>query len=71
MIPQVKRDERLTVDQPNDMHITGSENRLVPLSTFCDVAILNAAARVEEVPAVECGAGPGRYPATGHRSTRR
>ena len=34
VIPQVKRDERLTVDQLNDMHITGSENRLVPLSTF-------------------------------------
>ena len=34
VIPQVKRDERLTVDQLRDMHITGSENRLVPLSTF-------------------------------------
>ena len=34
VIPQVKRDERLTVDQLSDMHITGSENRLVPLSTF-------------------------------------
>ncbi|MBA2306166.1 MAG: efflux RND transporter permease subunit [Acidobacteria bacterium] len=34
VIPQVKRDERLTVDQLGGMHITGSDNRLVPLSTF-------------------------------------
>ena len=34
VIPQVKRDERLTIDQLSDMHITGSDNRLVPLSTF-------------------------------------
>ena len=34
VIPQVKRTERLTVDQLADMYITGSENKLVPLSTF-------------------------------------
>ena len=34
VIPQVKRDERLTVDQLQDMYITGSDSRLVPLSTF-------------------------------------
>jgi multidrug efflux pump len=34
VIPQVKRDERLTVDQLETMHITGSDKRLVPLSTF-------------------------------------
>jgi multidrug efflux pump len=34
VIPQVKRGERLTADQLSDMHITGSENKLVPLSTF-------------------------------------
>ena len=34
VIPQVKRDERLTTDQLSDMYITGSDNRLVPLSTF-------------------------------------
>jgi multidrug efflux pump len=35
VIPQVKRAARLTPDQLSDMYITGgSENRLVPLSTF-------------------------------------
>ena len=34
VIPQVKRDERLNVDQLGNMHITGSDERLVPLSTF-------------------------------------
>jgi multidrug efflux pump len=34
VIPQVKRDERLTVDQLQNMYITGSDSRLVPLSTF-------------------------------------
>jgi multidrug efflux pump subunit AcrB len=34
VIPQVKRGERLTVDQLSDMYITGSEDKLVPLSTF-------------------------------------
>jgi multidrug efflux pump len=34
VIPQVKRDERLNADQLSDMHITGSDKRLVPLSTF-------------------------------------
>src|SRR5918993_1115082 len=34
VIPQVKRDERLTVDQLKDMYVTGSDNQVVPLSTF-------------------------------------
>jgi multidrug efflux pump len=34
VIPQVERAERLTPDQLSDMYITGSENTLVPLSTF-------------------------------------
>jgi multidrug efflux pump len=34
VIPQVKRSDRLTPDQLSDMYITGSENKLVPLSTF-------------------------------------
>jgi multidrug efflux pump len=34
VIPQVKRAERLTPDQLTDMYVTGSENTLVPLSTF-------------------------------------
>ncbi len=34
VIPQVKRAERLTPDQLGQMYITGSADRLVPLSTF-------------------------------------
>jgi len=34
VIPQVKRSERLTADQLKDIYVTGSNGRLVPLSTF-------------------------------------
>jgi multidrug efflux pump len=34
VIPQVKRSERLTPDQLSDIYVTGSEGKLVPLSTF-------------------------------------
>jgi multidrug efflux pump len=34
VIPQVRRADRLTADQLADIHITGSDDRLVPLSTF-------------------------------------
>src|SRR5882724_1610205 len=34
VIPQVKRTERLTPDQLSNMYVTGSDKRLVPLSTF-------------------------------------
>jgi multidrug efflux pump len=34
VIPQVKRAERLTPDQLTGIHVTGSEDKLVPLSTF-------------------------------------
>ena len=34
VIPQVKRAERLAPDQLSDIHIKGSHNSLVPLSTF-------------------------------------
>jgi len=37
VIPQVKRTERLTADQLSQMYITGSANRLVPLSTFASL----------------------------------
>ena len=37
VIPQVKRSERLTPDQISTMHITGSGDSLVPLSTFADL----------------------------------
>ena len=34
VIPQAKRVDRLTADQLEEMYVTGSEGRLVPLSTF-------------------------------------
>jgi multidrug efflux pump len=37
VIPQVKREDRLTPDQLSQMYITGSEGQLVPLSTFASL----------------------------------
>jgi multidrug efflux pump len=37
VIPQVERSERLTPDQLKDIHVTGPDGRLVPLSTFATV----------------------------------
>ena len=37
VIPQVKRSERLTADQLERMYITGSNDQLVPLSTFASL----------------------------------
>jgi multidrug efflux pump len=34
VIPQMKRSERLTPDQLSQIYVTGSDNKLVPLSTF-------------------------------------
>ncbi len=34
VIPQVKRSERLTAEQLGDIHVTGPDGKLVPLSTF-------------------------------------
>ncbi|HVT44308.1 MAG TPA: efflux RND transporter permease subunit, partial [Thermoanaerobaculia bacterium] len=34
VIPQIKRSERLTPDQLRDIHVTGPDGTLVPLSTF-------------------------------------
>jgi multidrug efflux pump len=37
VIPQVRRSERLTPDQLSGMYITGSDDKLVPLSTFANL----------------------------------
>jgi multidrug efflux pump len=37
VIPQVKRAERLTPEQLGDVHVTGPEGKLVPLSTFATI----------------------------------
>jgi multidrug efflux pump len=37
VIPQIKRTERLTPDQLSQLHITGSDDKLVPLSTFASL----------------------------------
>jgi multidrug efflux pump len=38
VIPQVKRAERLTVEQLEDVYVTGPEGKLVPLSTFATLS---------------------------------
>ncbi len=37
VIPQVKRTERLTADQLTQIHVTGRDGKLVPLSTFATI----------------------------------
>ena len=37
VIPQIKRTERLTPDQLEHIYVTGSDNKLVPLSTFASL----------------------------------
>jgi multidrug efflux pump len=37
VIPQIKRAERLTPDQLEQIHVTGADGRLVPLSTFASL----------------------------------
>jgi multidrug efflux pump len=37
VIPQVKREGRLTPDQLSQIYVTGSQNQLVPLSTFASL----------------------------------
>jgi multidrug efflux pump len=37
VIPQVKRTDRLTPDQLENIYVTGSDNKLVPLSTFATI----------------------------------
>src|SRR4029453_16897320 len=37
VIPQIKRSERLTAQQLEEIHVTGPEGQLVPLSTFASL----------------------------------
>jgi multidrug efflux pump len=37
VIPQIKRAERLTADQLSNIYVTGSQDKLVPLSTFASL----------------------------------
>jgi multidrug efflux pump len=37
VIPQIRRADRLTPDQLEDIYVTGAENKLVPLSTFASL----------------------------------
>jgi multidrug efflux pump len=37
VIPQLKRSERLTAEQLSQIHVTGAEGKLVPLSTFASL----------------------------------
>src|SRR5690349_13610507 len=37
VIPQIKRSERLTPEQLSQIYVTGSQNKMVPLSTFANL----------------------------------
>ena len=65
VIPQIERAERLTPDQLSQIYITGSGDKLVPLSTFATPEDDRRTARAEEVPAAERGARAGRDSAAG------
>jgi len=39
VIPQVKREDRLTPDQLSQIYVKGSSDQLVPLSTFADIKV--------------------------------
>ena len=45
VIPQIKRAERLTPSQLQDIYVTGADGKLVPLSTFATVKTSTRAAR--------------------------
>ena len=47
VIPQVKRVERLTAEQLAQIYVKGSDNKLVPLSTFATLKTTTAAAIAE------------------------
>ncbi|HXT21296.1 MAG TPA: efflux RND transporter permease subunit, partial [Thermoanaerobaculia bacterium] len=38
VIPQIKRSERLTADQLSEIHVSGRDGKLVPLSTFATLS---------------------------------
>ena len=63
VIPQVKRAERLTPEQLSQIYVTGSQNKLVPLSTFASLQHDDRAARAEEISAAQRGAHSGSDPA--------
>ena len=47
VIPQVKRVERLTADQLAQIYVKGSNDQLVPLSTFATLKTTTRAALAE------------------------
>ena len=55
VIPQIKRAERLTPEQLEQIYVTGSDNKLVPLSTFAKIKDHYRAATTEQIPAAQCG----------------
>ena len=59
VIPQVKRAERLTADQLSQIYVTGSQNKLVPLSTFATLKTTTEPRDAEEISAAQRGAHSG------------
>ena len=65
VIPQLKRTERLTPDQLEQVYVTGSNDQLVPLSTFAIAEDHGRTARAEEISTAQRGPHSGRDPAAG------
>ena len=63
VIPQVKRVDRLTPDQLSQIYVKGSDDKLVPLSTFAHLQDHDRTSLAEQIPAAECGPNSGRHSA--------
>ena len=59
VIPQIKRAERLTPDQLSQIYVKGSNDKLVPLSTFATLKTTTEPRDAEEIPAAQCGSHSG------------
>ena len=65
VIPQLRRADRLTPDQLEQIYITGSDDKLVPLSTFATLRTTAEPQGTEEVPAAQRRPHPGGHSAAG------
>src|SRR5262249_48119565 len=62
VIPQVKRTERLTAEQLQDIYITGANGRLVPLSTFATIETSTQPRELKRFQPPNAGRIPGAIP---------
>jgi len=63
VIPQIKRAERLTPDQLSQIYVKGSDNKLVPLSTFATLKTTTEPRELKKFSAAQCCDNSGSDPA--------